>query len=75
MAKLSADSISLIQKRTKRAGMEFLDQEDLLDKITSIISEVRDDLLRGQSVTVESLREEFRDTEDGNRQVENRPWQ
>ena len=64
MAKHSADSISPIQKQAKKAGMEFLsqDQENLLDKITSIISEVRDDLLRGQSVTVESLREEFHDT-------------
>ncbi len=62
MAKRSADSFSPIQKQTKRAGMEFLDQENLLDKITSIISEVCDDLLRGQSVTVESLQDEFRDT-------------
>ncbi len=62
MAKRSADSISPIPKQTKKAGMEFLDQENLLDKITSIISEVRDDLLRGQSVTVESLCEEFLDT-------------
>ncbi len=61
MAKHSADSISPIQKQTKRMGLE-LNQEELLDKITSIISEVCDDLLRGQSVTVESLREEFRDT-------------
>ncbi len=62
MAKRSVDSLSPLQKQTKCVGMEFVDQEDLLEKITMIISEVRDDLLQGQSVTVTSLREEFRES-------------
>ncbi len=55
MAKRGADQFSPIERMSKKSAQE----ESLLNELTVLIGGVRDDLLKGQAVTVASLREEI----------------
>ncbi len=55
MAKHGADQLSPIERMSKKSAQE----ESLLNELTVLIGGVRDDLLKGQAVTVASLREEI----------------
>lgn len=58
MAKRGAEQISPLYKMAKKHEGDT-EEESLLDQITSVIFTVRDDLLKGQSLAVSSLREEI----------------
>ena len=55
MAKRGADQLSPIERMSKKSAQE----ESLLNELMVLIGGVRDDLLKGQAVTVASLREEI----------------